>query len=59
MAAAESPAPTIRVDIGRIEVRAITPPPPMSPPAQRTAPARPGTALSLDDYLKQRNGRQR
>jgi hypothetical protein len=29
------------------------------PPAQRTAPARPGPALSLDDYLKQHNGGQR
>jgi hypothetical protein len=53
----ESPAPTIRVAIGRIEVRAITPPP--MPPAQRTAPTRPGPALSLDDYLKQHNGRRR
>ena len=57
VAAPEAPAPTIRVAIGRIEVRAITPPP--APPTQRTAPARPGPALSLDDYLKQRNGEQR
>jgi hypothetical protein len=58
VAAPEPPSPTIRVAIGRIEVRAITPPPPM-PPAQRRAPARPGPALSLDDYLEQRNGGQR
>jgi len=58
VAAPESSAPDIRVTIGRIEVRAITLPPPM-PPAQRTAPPRPGPALSLDDYLKQHNGRQR
>jgi hypothetical protein len=57
VAAPESSAPAIRVTIGRIEVRAITPPP--RPPAQRTAPARPGPELSLDDYLKQHNGRQR
>jgi hypothetical protein len=58
MAAPEPPAPTIRVAIGRIEVRAITPPP--TPPArQRATPARPGPALSLDDYLKRRNGGQR
>lgn len=57
VAAPEPPAPTIRVAIGRIEVRAITRPP--APPTQRTAPARPGSALSLDDYLKQRNGGRR
>lgn len=50
--APEPPAPTIRVAIGRIEVRAITPP----APAQRETPVRPGPLLSLDDYLKQRNG---
>jgi hypothetical protein len=55
--APEATAPTIRVAIGRIEVRAITPPP--SPLAQQTAPARPAPTLSLDDYLKQRNGEQR
>ena len=46
-------APTIKVTIGRIEVRAVTPTP--TPPApvkaQRSQPT-----LSLDDYLKQRNG---
>jgi hypothetical protein len=57
VAAPESSAPAIRVTIGRIEVRAITPPP--VPPAQRTTPARPGPELSLDDYLKQHNGGQR
>lgn len=46
----EPPAPIIRVAIGRIEVRAITP-----PPARRETPTRPGPLLSLDDYLKQRN----
>ncbi len=56
--APESSEPAIRVTIGRIEVRAITPPPPM-PPAQRTTPARPGPELSLDDYLKQHNGGKR
>jgi len=45
-------APTIQVTVGRIEVRAITPP---APPAPRTKPARPGPALSLVDYLKQRS----
>jgi hypothetical protein len=48
--------PTIRVTISSIEVRAVSPP---SPPAQRRAPARPGPALSLDDYLKQRAGGRR
>jgi hypothetical protein len=46
--------PTIRVEIGRVEVRAVAPPPPM-PPTRRTVPARPSPTLSLDDYLKQRN----
>ena len=50
--AMRKPAPTIQVTIGRIEVRAITLP---APPAPRFKPARPGPALSLDDYLKQRN----
>lgn len=53
-AAPESSAPAIRVTIGRIEVRAITPPP--VPPAQRPTTFRPGPELSLDDYLKQHNG---
>ena len=41
----------IRVTIGRIEVRATTPPLPAAP---RTRPQ--GPVLTLDDYLKQRNG---
>ena len=56
VAAPESPAPAIRVTIGRIEVRAITPP---MAAERRAAPARPGPALSLEDYLKQHNGGQR
>jgi hypothetical protein len=47
--------PSIRVSIGRVEVRAIFP----TPPPRRAPPARPKPSLSLDDYLKQRNrGRQ-
>lgn len=46
-------APTIQVTIGRIEVRA-TPPP---PPAKKSAPATP--QLSLETYLRQRNGGRR
>ncbi|MDQ3929215.1 MAG: hypothetical protein M3328_08720 [Chloroflexota bacterium] len=53
LAAPEPSAPTIRVSIGRIEVRAVTPPPML--PERRDTPARPGPALSLDDYLKERN----
>lgn len=50
----EAQPPTIRVNIGRIEVRAVTPPP--APPRRQVElPAR----LSLDDYLKQRSGRGR
>lgn len=47
--------PAIRVSIGRVEVRAVFPP----PPPRRVEPVRPKPSLSLDDYLKQRNrGRQ-
>lgn len=53
----ESPsaAPTIRVNIGRIEVRAVTPPNPTPRPKRAAAAPR----LSLDEYLKQRSGGQR
>ncbi len=44
-----TPAPTIQVTIGRIEVRA-TPPPTPRPQAARSAPS----VMSLDDYLNQR-----
>ena len=44
-------SPTFRITIGRVEVRAISPPQPISTP-----PPRPRTpSLSLNDYLKQRN----
>jgi hypothetical protein len=53
----ETPAAhTIRVTIGRIDVRAVTPAPPAAPSPVRTKRALP--ALSLEDYLKQRNGRK-
>ena len=42
--------PTIQVTIGRVEVRAVTPP---APPAKPPRPA-PAPSLALDDYLKQR-----
>jgi hypothetical protein len=47
---------TIRVTIGRIDVRAVTAP---APQEQRRAPARPAPQLSLADYLKQRGGGRR
>lgn len=48
-------APTIRVTIGRIEVRAVhTPPPPQSKRATMPAPQ-----VSLEDYLRKRNGGSR
>jgi hypothetical protein len=50
---AEPSAPTIKVAIGRIEVRAVTP---SAPPVRQEAPSRPGPPLSLDDYLEQRGG---
>lgn len=46
-----SQPPTIRVTIGRIDVRAVTPPTPSS--SRRSPPA---PKLSLADYLKQRPG---
>ncbi len=48
------PAPTIRVNIGRIEVRAVIPPEPVA--RKRTPPS---PRLSLEDYLKQRQGGRR
>lgn len=47
-------APIIRVNIGRIEVRAVTP---AAPPAHPKRP-RAGPMLSLEDYLKQRGGQR-
>lgn len=48
--------PTIQVTIGRIEVRAVTmPPPPQAPRSRKKSQP----SLSLDDYLKQRSGGQR
>jgi hypothetical protein len=49
--------PTIKVTIGRIEVRAVPSAP--APASPRPRPARPGPAISLNDYLNQYNGRQR
>lgn len=50
-------APTIHVSIGRIEVRAVTPPTPS--PAPSPAPTRPAPAMSLDEYLRANNGGRR
>lgn len=47
-------APTIKVTIGRIEVRAIMPP---APREKKTAP--PAPRMSLDDYLKSHSGGRR
>jgi hypothetical protein len=43
--------PAIHVTIGRVEVRAV-----MSPSAPPKAASRAARKLSLEDYLKQRNG---
>jgi hypothetical protein len=48
----EQPAPVVRVDIGRIEVRAMFP----ESPAPRIAPPELSSSLSLTDYLQQRDG---
>ncbi len=58
---AQSPAaaepPIVRVTIGRVEVRAVLPPPVVEAPrTQRLAPPVSGPPLSLDDYLKQGRG---
>jgi hypothetical protein len=42
--------PTVRVTIGRVEVRAVFP----APEVRRPTPATPRPGLTLDDYLKQR-----
>jgi hypothetical protein len=49
---AQAPPPTIEVTIGRIEVRAVTPPEPPPRPRERQAPPK----MSLDDYLRAHNG---
>jgi len=53
----EPPAPTIKVSIGRIEVRAVTPPPAAPPRKERAV--RQASSPSLDEYLKQRGGGRR
>ncbi len=51
---AESPQDaTVRIHIGRIEVRAVSAPQPVQ--AARVAPPPHGPKLTLDDYLRQRN----
>ncbi len=49
------PAPTVKVSIGRLEVRAVSPTPP-APVTKRPKPLR-RPAVSLDQYLQQRSGR--
>jgi len=46
--------PAIHVRIGRIELRAIMPAAQVKPPPERSAPK-----MSLDDYLRSRNGGHR
>jgi hypothetical protein len=52
----QSPAlpPTIRITIGRVEVRAVVPPAPQAKPRSTHAPK-----LPLDEYLRSRNGGRR
>ncbi|MDJ0729242.1 MAG: hypothetical protein QNJ33_04540 [Crocosphaera sp.] len=50
-----SSPPTVEVKIGRIEVRRVTPP---SPPPSRSRPGPAKPQLSLENYLKQRNGEE-
>lgn len=51
-------APSIRVTIGRIDVRAVLPPAPPVPPAPRPRPQS-AAKMSLDDYLRARRGGRR
>ena len=51
MPTAKTEPPTIQVTIGRVEVRAIAPPPSPRQPPQPSVPK-----LSLEDYLKSRSG---
>lgn len=53
--ATQGTTPTIKITIGRVDVRAVMPP----SPAPRPTPARSGPSLSLEDYLKQREGGRR
>ncbi len=55
VASPEAP-PVVRVTIGRVDVRAVLPPPVEPPRSQRLAPPAPGPSLSLDDYLKRGRG---
>ncbi|HEX8291579.1 MAG TPA: hypothetical protein VF570_07490, partial [Pyrinomonadaceae bacterium] len=48
-----STPPTIEVNIGRIEVRAVTPP---AAPAPPTRERREPPKMSLDDYLRAQGG---
>jgi hypothetical protein len=54
-AAIASAPPTVRVTIGRIDVRAIMPP----VPAKRAVPQQRGSTQSLEEYLKQRSENRR
>jgi hypothetical protein len=51
----ETPEPIVRVSIGRIEVRAVFP----EQPQRQPAPLPRSSALSLSEYLKQRDGGMR
>ena len=51
-----SRTPVVKVSIGRIEVRAVTPP---EPRLERRPSQPPGPSLTLDDYLKRRRRGER
>jgi hypothetical protein len=54
-ASAQDAVPTIKISIGRVDVRAVMP----SSPAPRPASPRRSPALSLNDYLKHQDERKR
>ncbi|HET7076986.1 MAG TPA: hypothetical protein VFM49_05985 [Chloroflexia bacterium] len=50
--------PSIRVSIGRIEVRALLPAPPPPPPVAAPAPKGAAPLVTLEAYLRERTGRR-
>lgn len=50
--------PEVQITIGRVDVRAVMPPPPVDA-SRATEPARASPAMPLEDYLRQKDGGRR